>query len=521
MRRLKNHVIVTLVLALLASCFIAGCAGKSAGGQVDQKLDLAIKYLSEQKFDQAILAYQEAIKIDPKNAAAYKGLGLAYVLAGKTEEAEKALQNGLAGTAQGAELQLAMAGFYMDTGKFDQAVGIYQQLIKAGNPAAYQAYSMMLTKQDKTAEAVSLLKEGWEANRDSRLGQSLANLYKSQGDRNSARVVLMKALELQPEQSGTYQQLAELYMGEWDELLALGAQMLQQGNTAAGTLIQFTALSEKGRYQEVVSAYQAAGEQVRKSSLAALLAARAYTALGQKEQALATVKSADLSALKTADMMAALAGFYLESGDKEMARQVAARGLAADPSLLENYLVLYHSYQGEDDIMAGTWAIHYLLASGLGYSTGLQKLSLAGITLMPSNQAAEEPGNTSKTIALAIIMDASDAEAELQRSGRKPSGMHGGAYYDAVRNIAYTGECEEEDNWRPVIIRHHSPSFIPYAALPADAVGRASYAGKIDKFLNIGSPTWFPPVRYEGTVPLEDHIRNAGYPMETITFQDK
>lgn len=57
--------------------FLFGCFNsKTASAKVDQKLELAIKYLSEQKYQEAILAYQEVIKINSKNITAYNGISL-------------------------------------------------------------------------------------------------------------------------------------------------------------------------------------------------------------------------------------------------------------------------------------------------------------------------------------------------------------------------------------------------------------------------------------------------------------
>ncbi|MDQ0285160.1 Tfp pilus assembly protein PilF [Desulfofundulus luciae] len=81
------------VILILLFTFAAGCGG-GAGAKVTKQLELAVKYLSENKFEEAILAYQEVIKIDPQNVQAYKGLSVTYYLLGKTDQAEQGLQDG-------------------------------------------------------------------------------------------------------------------------------------------------------------------------------------------------------------------------------------------------------------------------------------------------------------------------------------------------------------------------------------------------------------------------------------------
>ena len=70
--------------------------------EVQRKLDLGDKYLTDMDYEKAVLSYKEAITIDPKNIKAYVGLGDAYlawadelVEEGNTEEAIKKLKKGI------------------------------------------------------------------------------------------------------------------------------------------------------------------------------------------------------------------------------------------------------------------------------------------------------------------------------------------------------------------------------------------------------------------------------------------
>ena len=46
--------------------------------ELQKKLDLGDKYLTDMDYNEAILAYQEAININPKSEQAYLGLGRTY-----------------------------------------------------------------------------------------------------------------------------------------------------------------------------------------------------------------------------------------------------------------------------------------------------------------------------------------------------------------------------------------------------------------------------------------------------------
>lgn len=163
----RKHICCLSVILTLLFIFATGCGG-GADARVTKQLELAVKYLSEKKFGEAILAYQEAIKIDPHNAQAYKGLSITYYLLGKTDQAERALQDGLKQVPDSKPLKLAMAGLMVDTGKVERAEALYKEIISQDGKylPAYQAYCKLLAGTDRQAEAVSLLEKAAAANPD-------------------------------------------------------------------------------------------------------------------------------------------------------------------------------------------------------------------------------------------------------------------------------------------------------------------------------------------------------------------
>lgn len=78
---------------LLVLCLLCGC-GAPAGWK--EQYDLGMRYLSEQNYEEAIAAFNEAIRIDPHRTEAY--LGMADVLAamGENEMARELLERYLA-----------------------------------------------------------------------------------------------------------------------------------------------------------------------------------------------------------------------------------------------------------------------------------------------------------------------------------------------------------------------------------------------------------------------------------------
>ena len=75
---------VLLVVLLLCGC---GAAAKSW----QEEYDLGVRYLSEGNYEEAILAFEAAIEIDPKRAEAYLGLADVYVAQGDLDAAREVL----------------------------------------------------------------------------------------------------------------------------------------------------------------------------------------------------------------------------------------------------------------------------------------------------------------------------------------------------------------------------------------------------------------------------------------------
>ena len=91
--------ICSLALTLILILGLAGCAQKAADAPTwQEQYDLGIKYLEEGNYEEAIIAFNAAIEIDPKRPEAYIGLADVYTALGDTDAAKKALEDGLAAT---------------------------------------------------------------------------------------------------------------------------------------------------------------------------------------------------------------------------------------------------------------------------------------------------------------------------------------------------------------------------------------------------------------------------------------
>ena len=92
---MKKIVTVCLLLALLLG--LAAC-GKSQEEKWQEQYELGMKYVSEGNYEEAIIAFEAAIEIDPKSADAYLALADVYETQGDTESLQAILEQGLEAT---------------------------------------------------------------------------------------------------------------------------------------------------------------------------------------------------------------------------------------------------------------------------------------------------------------------------------------------------------------------------------------------------------------------------------------
>lgn len=85
-------------LAVLALILVACGAKADPAAQLQEKLDLGERYLTDLDYDSAIAAFEEALEIDPKDEQALQGLGDAY--RGRANEAARSAEAGSAESAR-------------------------------------------------------------------------------------------------------------------------------------------------------------------------------------------------------------------------------------------------------------------------------------------------------------------------------------------------------------------------------------------------------------------------------------
>ena len=83
---------ITLIVVGLIAALVVLIPTSSKAKKVEEQLNLGAKYLSELDYEQAIVAYEAVIKIDPKCEEAYLALADVYIATGEFEKAEEILK---------------------------------------------------------------------------------------------------------------------------------------------------------------------------------------------------------------------------------------------------------------------------------------------------------------------------------------------------------------------------------------------------------------------------------------------
>ena len=98
---MKRNACALMALCLLLGCLLTGCVsgGKAEpSGTWQENYDLGVRYLSEGNYKEAVLAFQAAVRIDPKRVETYVALAEAQIASGEQEAAVKTLREGIDAT---------------------------------------------------------------------------------------------------------------------------------------------------------------------------------------------------------------------------------------------------------------------------------------------------------------------------------------------------------------------------------------------------------------------------------------
>jgi Flp pilus assembly protein TadD len=142
---------------------------------------------NENRFAEAIRAFEKCLQLDPKNVKAEDNLGLSYAGLGRNEEAATAYENAIA----------------------------WQRHLLVKNSGPYINLGSLLLDANRPAEAISNLLQAVEISpRDSKVHELLARAYTHSDQLQNAQSEMEKAVELSPKSGPLHCMLAQIYKKE-------------------------------------------------------------------------------------------------------------------------------------------------------------------------------------------------------------------------------------------------------------------------------------------------------------------
>ncbi len=125
----KLIIIIAAVLVLLIGGGVV-YATNTPTARADRQLNLGNKYLQEGKYQEAILAFQKVIEIEPKNIPARLGLGQVYIATKEFTKAEIILKEVIVIDQKNIPVREDLFNVYLKEGNLDAANAIVQEITK-------------------------------------------------------------------------------------------------------------------------------------------------------------------------------------------------------------------------------------------------------------------------------------------------------------------------------------------------------------------------------------------------------
>ena len=254
---------------------------------------------SQNRSDEAIAQYLQAIQICPNDAEAYKDLGYTLCKQGKWDEAIAPLRKAVQVDPKLAEAQHSLGYALYSLGKLDEAAVHFWLAIKFKQdyPEAYYNLANILSAQGKPDEAIACYRKAIQIRPDyAGAYNNLGITLQSQGRLDDAVNHFRLALKINPQYGEAYNNLANALhsQGKLDEAISCYRQALQtKPNTAQIHYNLGVALSEQGRLDEAVKCYERAAELTKYEDIAILeTLAAAYAAAGQLDRAINIMQTA-------------------------------------------------------------------------------------------------------------------------------------------------------------------------------------------------------------------------------------
>jgi len=295
--------------------------------------------LTQDKKEEAVLQFQEALRIEPRDEMARNNLGKALFLLGRTEEAisyfRETLRNNSASVDAHSNLGLAL----FQQGKQEEAMAHFREALRI-NPHYSEAHynlGTVLLQQGKTEEAITQYREALRLKPNYVMAHNnLGNALIQQGRTEEAIVQFREALKFAPSHASANYNLATLLLqqGRSEEAVVHFNEALRINPSDADAWNGCgSALFRQGQAAEAIFHVRKALElqptkMAAQNNLAWMLATASPVSLRNGDEAVQLAMSASQAdGGNNASSLRILAAAYAEAGDFSNAVPTARRAL--------------------------------------------------------------------------------------------------------------------------------------------------------------------------------------------------
>jgi tetratricopeptide (TPR) repeat protein len=221
-------------------------------------------YLNKKRYQEALLAYEQAIQLDPNDAVLYNGKGLALSNLNRYGEALIAYEQAIRLNPNNADAYFNKGDALSGLERYEEALAAYEQAIRLdpNNADAHNNKGYILSKLERYEEALTACEQAI------RLDSDFVLAYHTQGD-------VLSGLERYEEALAAYEQAIRL---DPDDALAYNGK----GNV----------LDDLNRYEEALVAYEQAIIQDPDYALAYFNKGNVLEHLGRSKEAQQAYKRA-------------------------------------------------------------------------------------------------------------------------------------------------------------------------------------------------------------------------------------
>lgn len=127
----KMFIAAACVITSIAAVAVISVNVNHSGNALQIQLDLGNKYVSELDYENAIIAYEEALEIDPYCLEAYLGLSDAYLALGQEDKAIEIMEQAKSLLPDNVEIYVSLAELYESRGQISLALSVLEEGIQA------------------------------------------------------------------------------------------------------------------------------------------------------------------------------------------------------------------------------------------------------------------------------------------------------------------------------------------------------------------------------------------------------